>query len=137
MNRSITRRPNDAETVLWNRVFSSTLLNEARANLAGWNWKDLKNNPDGPWGLPSLYIQRVDGSGTIGTIRAGDNQLAFGIGAPGEFDQKTYRRQEYADQGMKQPYAEDGRRDHAHDVRGYGALVGAAFVLLQQHVGSS
>ncbi len=79
---------NEAETVLWNHVFSSNMLNEARANLAGWNWKDLENNPDGPWGLPSVYIQRVDSSGTIGTIQP-SNHLDFGIGAPGLFDQKT------------------------------------------------
>ncbi|MGH9374511.1 MAG: carboxypeptidase regulatory-like domain-containing protein, partial [Vicinamibacterales bacterium] len=41
---------NEAETVLWNHVFSSSMLNEARANVAGWNWKDLENNPTGPWG---------------------------------------------------------------------------------------
>jgi hypothetical protein len=79
---------NEAETVLWNHVFSSKMLNEARANVAGWNWKDLENNPEGPWGLPSTYIQRVDSTGTIGTIQP-DNHLDFGIGAPGLFDQKT------------------------------------------------
>ena len=79
---------NEAETVIWNRVFSPTTLNEARANIAGWNWKDLENNPEAPWGLPPVYIQRVDGSGTIGTIQP-DNHLDFGIGAPGLFDQKT------------------------------------------------
>ena len=54
---------NEAETVIWNHVFSSSMLNEARANVAGWNWKDLENNPEGPWGLPSVYMQRVDSSG--------------------------------------------------------------------------
>jgi carboxypeptidase family protein len=78
---------NEAETVIWNHVFSPSLLNEARANVAGWNWKDLENNPEGPWGLPSVYIQRVDGGSTLGTL--GDNHLDFGIGAPGLFDQKT------------------------------------------------
>ena len=72
---------NEAETVIWNHVFSSSMVNEARANLAGWNWKDLENNPEGPWGLPSTYIQRVDSSGTIGTIQP-DNHLDFGIGRP-------------------------------------------------------
>jgi hypothetical protein len=90
MNQFHHEQTNHAETVLWNRVLSSTLLNEARANLAGWYWQDLKNNPDGPWGLPSLYTQNVNGSSTIGTIEGADRQLAFGIGAPGEFDQKTY-----------------------------------------------
>ena len=125
---------NEAETVIWNHVFSSSMLNEARANIAGWNWKDLENNPDGPWGLPSIYIQRVDGSGTIGTLQP-DNHLDFGIGAPGPVRSEDHRRQEHADQGDEEPHAEDGRRDHAHDVRGHRAMVGAAVVLLQQHVG--
>jgi hypothetical protein len=91
MNQFHHEQTNHAETILWNRVFSGTLLNEARANLAGWEWEDLKNNPEGPWGLPSLYIQNVNGSSTIGTIsRDPDLHLDFGIGAPGEFDQKTY-----------------------------------------------
>ncbi len=88
MNRFHHTQMNEAETVIWNRVFSSSMVNEARANLAGWDWKDLENNPEGPWGLPSTYIQRVDSSGTIGTIQP-DNHLDFGIGAPGLFDQKT------------------------------------------------
>jgi hypothetical protein len=79
---------NEAETVIWNRVFSSSMVNEARANVAGWNWKDLENNPEGPWGLPSIFVQRVDGTGTIGTVQDA-NHLDFGIGAPGLFDQKT------------------------------------------------
>jgi hypothetical protein len=80
---------NEAETVIWNHVFSAGMLNEARANVAGWNWKDLENNPEGPWGLPPVYIKRVDSSATLGTIPDSDNKLDFGIGAPGLFDQKT------------------------------------------------
>ena len=125
---------NEAETVIWNRVFSSSMVNEARANVAGWNWKDLENNPEGPWGLPSTYIQRVDSSGTIGTIQP-DNHLDFGIGAPGTLRPEDHRREEHADEGPQEPHAEDGWRDHPHDVRRHGAMVGAAVLLLQQHVG--
>jgi Carboxypeptidase regulatory-like domain/TonB dependent receptor-like, beta-barrel len=89
MNQFHHTTVNEAETILWNRVFSSTLLNEARANAAGWRWRDLQNNPDRPWGLPPTYIQNVDGSGTIGAIQP-DNHLNFGIGAPGLFDQWTF-----------------------------------------------
>jgi hypothetical protein len=89
MNAFHHTQVNEAETVLWNHIFSSGMLNEARANVAGWNWKDLENNPNGPWGLPSIQIKRVDSSATIGTIPDGDNHLDFGIGAPGLFDQKT------------------------------------------------
>ncbi len=89
MNAFHHTQTNEAETILWNRVFSSSLLNEARANAAGWRWRDLDNNPDAPWGLPSVYIQGVDGSSTIGTIQP-NNHLDFGIGAPGLFDQWTF-----------------------------------------------
>ena len=89
MNAFHHTQVNEAETILWNRVFSGSLLNEARANAAGWRWRDLDNNPDGPWGLPTTYIQNVDGSSTIGTIQP-NNHLDFGIGAPGLFDQWTF-----------------------------------------------
>ncbi|MGH9158813.1 MAG: TonB-dependent receptor domain-containing protein [Vicinamibacteraceae bacterium] len=88
MNQFHHTQNNGAETVLWNRTFSSTLLNEVRVNHAGWSWDDLGSNPDGPWGLPSTFIQNVDGSATLGTIE--DNHLDFGIGAPGLFNQDTY-----------------------------------------------
>jgi len=89
MNAFHHEQTNEAETVLWNHVFSPTMLNEARANVAGWNWKDLDNNPEGPWGLPSIQFKRGDASATLGTMPDGDNHLDFGIGAPGLFDQKT------------------------------------------------
>jgi hypothetical protein len=89
MNQFHHTTTNEAETILWNHVFSSSLLNEARANAAGWRWKDLSNNPDAPWGLPPVYIQRLDGVGTIGNVQD-NNRLDFGIGAPGTFDQWTY-----------------------------------------------
>ena len=88
MNRFHHTQINEAETLIWNRIFSPSLLNEARANAAGWRWRDLDNNPDGPWGLPSVFIQSIDGSGTIGGIQP-NNHLDFGIGAPGLFDQWT------------------------------------------------
>jgi len=33
-------------------------LNELRLNGAGWRWKDLQNNPNGPWGLPTVIISQ-------------------------------------------------------------------------------
>lgn len=89
MNAFHHTQVNEAETILWNRVFSGSLLNEARANAAGWRWRDLDNNPDGPWGLPTVYMQDVSGASTIGTIQP-SNHLDFGIGAPGLFDQWTF-----------------------------------------------
>jgi len=81
---------NEAETLLWNHTFSPTLLNEARANAAGWRWKDLQNNPNSPWGLPKAFVDNVNCcAGTIGTIHD-NSKLDFGIGPPGTFDQWTY-----------------------------------------------
>jgi hypothetical protein len=53
---------NDAFSVIWNHTFSPTLLNELRANAAGWRWNEVTANPQSPVGLPSDYI------GTIGSI---------------------------------------------------------------------
>ncbi|HEX3321132.1 MAG TPA: TonB-dependent receptor [Terriglobales bacterium] len=81
---------NEAETVLWNHTFSATLLNEARANAAGWRWKDLQNNPNSPWGLPKAFVDNVNCcAGVIGTIHD-NSKLDYGIGAPGTFDQWTF-----------------------------------------------
>jgi len=78
---------NEAETALWTHTFSGSMINEARVNAAGWRWKDLDNNPKGPWGLPPINFNNVNGgSPTIGTFVPN----GFGIGAPGLFDQWTY-----------------------------------------------
>jgi hypothetical protein len=41
---------------LWNHIFSGTLLNEARADMAGWKWNELADNPQSPLGLPNANI---------------------------------------------------------------------------------
>jgi hypothetical protein len=53
---------NEAYSVIWNRTFSPVLLNEFRANAAGWHWNEVASNPQSPVGLP------VDNIDTIGTI---------------------------------------------------------------------
>ena len=90
MNAFHHTQVNEAETMIWNRVFSPSMLNEARANVAGWSWQDLDNNPDGPWGLPSVYIQRVDSSATLGTIPGATTISTSASARPGLFDQKTF-----------------------------------------------
>ena len=47
---------NDAFSLIWNHTFSPTLLNELRANAAGWRWNEVKDNGQSPVGLPSDYI---------------------------------------------------------------------------------
>jgi Carboxypeptidase regulatory-like domain len=53
---------NDAFSVIWNHTFSPTLLNELRANAAGWRWNEVSSNPQSPVGLP------VDNIGQTGSI---------------------------------------------------------------------
>jgi hypothetical protein len=84
---------NEAFTGLWDHTFSPTLVNEVRLNAAGWRWKDLPNNPNGPWGLaPIAFANGIDGcTAVIGNLNGCSNPLeGYGIGAPGTFDQWTY-----------------------------------------------
>ena len=84
---------NEAETFLWTRAFSPTLLNEVRANAAGWRWKDLDNNPNAPWGLPVVNFFNLNAPTDNNGIGEGFGTAGingFGIGAPGTFDQWTY-----------------------------------------------
>ena len=75
---------NDAFSVIWNHTFSPTLLNEARANAAGWRYNEVSSNPQAPFGLPA---DDVDSIGTIGN--QGGFQY-FGAPGPGVYNQWTY-----------------------------------------------
>jgi len=71
---------NDAFSGVWNHVFSPTLLNQARANAAGWRWNEVETNPQEPFGLPQDNIVQ------IGTA----SPNFFGAPGPSNFDQWTY-----------------------------------------------
>lgn len=75
---------NDAFSAIWNRTFSSTLLNQARANAAGWRWNEVTTNPQEPFGLPQ---DNIDAIGTIGN--QGGFQF-FGAPGPSDLNQWTY-----------------------------------------------
>jgi len=75
---------NDAFSVIWNRTFTPTLLNEARANAAGWRWNEIADNPQAPIGLPQDAIEQ------IGSITA--NQFGPSVGS--HLDQWTYGYQD-------------------------------------------
>jgi len=47
---------NEALSVIWNRTFTPTFLNEARANAAGWRWNEIGDNPQAPVGLPQAQV---------------------------------------------------------------------------------
>jgi hypothetical protein len=77
---------NEAFTGIWNHTFSPTLLNELRANAAGWRWNEVSDNPQSPVGLPSDYI------GTIGSV----NMASFGPNVGSILDQWTYSLKDVA-----------------------------------------
>ncbi|MGH9431351.1 MAG: TonB-dependent receptor domain-containing protein, partial [Terriglobia bacterium] len=71
---------NESETLLWNHTFSPTVLNEARANAAGWRWNEANTNPQEPFGLPTGAIDNIGSA----------NPQGFGPPGPSIFDQWTY-----------------------------------------------
>lgn len=75
---------NDAFSVIWNHTFSPTLLNQARANAAGWRYNELASNPQEPFGFPQDNID------AIGTIANQDGFQPFGAPGPGDYNQWTY-----------------------------------------------
>ncbi|HVI10030.1 MAG TPA: TonB-dependent receptor [Candidatus Binatia bacterium] len=50
---------NDAFSVIWNHTFSSTFLNEARANAAGWRFNEISANAQSPVGLPTDTFEPI------------------------------------------------------------------------------
>jgi hypothetical protein len=71
---------NEAFSAIWDHTFSSTLLNEARANAAGWRWNEIGSNPQAPVGFPT------DSIGTTGSI----NINSFGPNVGSILNQWTY-----------------------------------------------
>jgi hypothetical protein len=71
---------NDAFSLIWNHTFSSTLINQARANAAGWRWNEVTSNPQAPFGLPQDNIQNAGSAGIS----------FFGAPGPSNLNQWTY-----------------------------------------------
>lgn len=71
---------NDAFSAIWNHTFSPSLLNELRANAAGWRYNEVQDNPQTPVGFPK------DNIGQIGSISLGN----FGGNVGNDLDQWTY-----------------------------------------------
>jgi hypothetical protein len=55
---------NSAFSAIWNHTFSSTFLNELRANAAGWRWNEVADNPQAPVGFPADRFEKT-GSITV------------------------------------------------------------------------
>jgi hypothetical protein len=71
---------NDAFSLIYNHTFSSSFLNEARANASGWRWNEITSNSQAPVGFP------VDSIASIGNITIGN----FGAALGSIFDQWTF-----------------------------------------------
>lgn len=75
---------NDAFSVIWNHTFSPTLLNQARANAAGWRWNEVSTNSQAAFGLPQATID------AIGNIANNNGFQYFGAPGPSDLNQWTY-----------------------------------------------
>ncbi|HZP07556.1 MAG TPA: carboxypeptidase-like regulatory domain-containing protein [Terracidiphilus sp.] len=78
---------NNAFAGIWNHIFTSGFLNEARANAAGWRWNEISTNPQAPFGLPQAQVQ------TMGSI---SQFQYFGAPGPSVYDQWTYTYRDIA-----------------------------------------
>ncbi len=76
----VNDRLNHAETLMWTRTFSPTLLNEARLSASRWSWDEVKSNAQEPWGLPQIAIDSLNGA----------EVQRLGAPGPGIFAQTTY-----------------------------------------------
>lgn len=92
MNAYVDNFKNRAGTILWNRTFSPTLLNELRTNASGWRWFSLQDNSGAPWGLPQIQVQNLADKaiGSLSPFGGGGGMNGFGVGPPSEFNQWTY-----------------------------------------------
>jgi hypothetical protein len=79
-NLWLNDRLNHAETLMWNRTISPTLLNEARVSVSRWSWDEVESNPQEPWGLPPIAIDALNGA----------EVQRLGAPGPGIFAQTTY-----------------------------------------------
>ena len=71
---------NNAFAAIWIHTFTPSLLNEARANAAGWRYNEISSNPQEPFGLPQ---DNLDKTGTA-------QPQFFGAPGPADYNQWTY-----------------------------------------------
>jgi hypothetical protein len=76
---------------LWDHTFSSNMLNQARADMAGWRWNELTPNPQTPYGLPDVDIAQNNGSTSFMSSYMVNtyNSTVFGPSVGSVFDQWT------------------------------------------------
>ncbi len=69
---------------LFDHTFNDHIITQARADMAGWKWNEIKDNPQEPLGLPDDNITNYQ-FGTMG----GAQPAQFGAPLGSEFDQWT------------------------------------------------
>jgi len=67
-------------TGIWDRTFSSTIINEARFGLSAWKFDETKTNSQAPFGLP---VANIDSAGAVSVQK-------FGAPNPGLFNQSFW-----------------------------------------------
>jgi len=77
--------------LMWDHTFSPSVLNQARADMAGWKWNELTANPQTPFGLPVDQIFSVNSQPTFSSIsgNATGDLAQFGPNVGSVFDQWT------------------------------------------------
>ena len=78
---------NEALAGIWNHTFTPSLLNEARANAAGWRWNEVASNPQTPVGLPQDGISFFAPSASV-------NQFGPSVGS--DLNQWTFTYKDVA-----------------------------------------
>ncbi len=122
--------------LLYNRTFSTTLLNEARADYAGWKWNELADNPQSPLGLPNDVIALSNGvSFSNATFNGASGPAGFGPSIGSIFDQWTLNFKDVLTKVYKSHNLKFGGQIHEAGLSGLRDLGGERELLLQQLLG--
>jgi hypothetical protein len=81
-----TDRLNYSQMLLWNHVFSPSLINEARFDVSRWYYNEVQSNPQEPWGLPTDNINCATGA----------CNFTFGTPGPGVYYKTDYNIRDIA-----------------------------------------
>ena len=90
-------RLNYSGALVWNHIFTSTFVNEARVNISRWYFNELGDNPQQPFGLP---LDTVQGLPPI------LNQIQFGAPGPNILYKTAYNVRDTARKAL-----------HAHTLK--------------------
>lgn len=84
---------NDSFSLIWNHIFSATMLNEFRVNAAGWRWNEVADNPQSPVGLPTDTIGVPNAKTVLGSL---PSFATFGPNVGSILNQWTYTYKDVA-----------------------------------------